>query len=217
MDKNRALEYIKNKYPEACCELNYKSDLDLLVAIILSAQTTDKAVNITTLELFQKYKTIDDYVNADIDELKLYIARIGLANNKSKNIISMAKKVSSDFNGIIPNNKEDLMTLAGVGNKTASVFLAEYYEYPYMGVDTHVSRVSKRLYLALEKDSPVIIERKLEKIIKKEDIHLMHHRMIFFGRYHCLARNPKCNECELTDICRYYKKEYKNGKRIKRS
>ena len=178
---------------------------ELLLATMLSAQTTDKRVNSVTEILFKKYPTVKSLAQADIKDIQNIIRPIGTFHKKSQNLIEIAQKLDNDFNGKLPNNREYLESLPGVGRKTANVVLSNIFNVPCIAVDTHVSRVSKRLNLAKEKDEPIQIEKKLNKIFKQEDLCKRHHQMVLFGRYHCLARNPKCNECKLKDICKYYK------------
>ena len=198
-------EYLDELFPNPRCELNYTKDYELLLATMLSAQTTDKRVNSVTDILFKKYPTLKALSQADIKEVQNIIRPIGTYHKKAQNLIEIAQKLNQDYNGILPNNREYLESLPGVGKKTANVVLSNIFNVPCIAVDTHVSRVSKRLNLAKEKDDPLQIEKKLNKKIKKEDLCKRHHQLVLFGRYHCLARNPKCNECKLKDICKYYK------------
>ena len=197
--------YLDELFPNPKCELNYTKDYELLLATMLSAQTTDKRVNSVTEILFKKYPTVKSLAQADIKDIQNIIRPIGTFHKKSQNLIEIAKKLDNDFNGKLPNNREYLESLPGVGRKTANVVLSNIFNVPCIAVDTHVSRVSKRLNLAKEKDEPIQIEKKLNKIFKQEDLCKRHHQMVLFGRYHCLARNPKCEECKLKEICKYYK------------
>ena len=185
---------------EPKCELNHSSSIDLLVAIILSAQCTDKRVNAVTKTLFEKYKTVDDYANANLAELEKAIYSTGFYHNKSKNIIALCKKIISDFGGIIPDDVETLAKLPGIGRKTASVFVAEYHGMPAIAVDTHVIRVSNRLGMT-KSNNPTIIEQDLKKIFAPENWGRYHLYMVLFGRYQCIARNPKCDDCVLKQYC----------------
>jgi endonuclease-3 len=169
---------------------------------MLSAQTTDQAVNLVTKNLFSKFHSIADYANASLEELENIIKRIGLYRNKAKNLKAMALIIVNDHNSKVPNNQLDLEKLPGVGRKTANVFLAEYYHIPRIAVDTHVSRVSKRLGLAKEDDTPVKIEEKLKRKFHKSIWIDLHHKFIFFGRYFCTAKKPNCNKCPLVKICK---------------
>ena len=172
---------------------------------MLSAQTTDKRVNSVTDILFKKYPTLKDLSEADIMDIQNIIRPIGTYHKKAQNLIEIAKHLQEDYNGKLPNNREYLESLPGVGRKTTNVVLSNIFNVPCIAVDTHVSRVSKRLNLAKETDNPLQIEKKLNRKFKKEDLCKRHHQLVLFGRYHCLARNPKCDECKLKDICKYYK------------
>lgn len=194
---NRLISYLNELYPHAKCSLNYHKDYELVIATMLSAQTTDEAVNKVTKILFSKYKTINSLSKANIKDVEKIIHSLGMYKRKATNIIGIAKGLS---NGI-PNNREDLMKLPGVGQKVANVVLAELFNLPYFAVDTHVTRISKRLKIAKEKDNPKIIEEKILKLIPKNHLILMNHQLIEFGRNICSAKNPKCNECKLH--CKY--------------
>ena len=198
-------KYLDELFPNPRCELNYTKDYELLLATMLSAQTTDKRVNSVTDILFKKYPSIKDLANANITDIQNIIRPIGTYHKKSQNLIEIAKRLDKDYNGKLPNNREYLESLPGVGRKTANVVLSNIFNVPCIAVDTHVSRVSKRLNLAKEKDEPLQIEKKLNKIFKKENLCKRHHQLVLFGRYHCLARNPKCENCKLKEICKYYK------------
>lgn len=198
-------DYLDELFPNPRCELNYTKDYELLLATMLSAQTTDKRVNSVTEILFKKYPTIKDLAKANIIDIQNIIRPIGTFHKKSQNLIEIAKRLDEDYNGILPNNREYLESLPGVGRKTANVVLSNIFNVPCIAVDTHVSRVSKRLNLAKDKDEPFQIEKKLNKVFKKEDLCKRHHQLVLFGRYHCLARNPKCENCKLKEICKYYK------------
>ena len=190
-------------YPNAECELNHTNGLELLVAVMLSAQTTDKSVNILTKNLFNKYKTPEDYANADILELQNDLKRIGLYKNKAKNVKRMAQLLIENFEGRVPSSQVELESLPGVGRKTANVVLSVWYDVPRIAVDTHVDRVSKRLKLAYKSDTVYQVEEKLMRKIPKNKWSETHHQMIFFGRYHCTSRKPNCDTCKLKDLCRY--------------
>lgn len=193
---------ISKLFPNAKCELNYYKDFELLIAIMLSAQTTDIAVNKVTKDLFQKYNSIEEYANANIVDLEKIIRRIGLYRTKSKNLKLMAEMVVEKYNSKIPKDQEELEKLPGVGRKTANVFLAEYYHIPRIAVDTHVQRVSKRLGLAKETDSPLKVEEKLKKTYDESLWISLHHKFIFFGRYFCKAKKPNCKECTVIKYCK---------------
>ncbi|WP_423362801.1 endonuclease III [Mycoplasma sp. P36-A1] len=197
------MNVFEEMYPQAHCELNYQTQFELLVAVLLSAQTTDKSVNIITPNLFSKYKTLDDYINVDIKELENDLRFIGLYKNKAKNLKKLAQVLKEKHNGIVPCNRSYLEALPGVGRKTTNVVLSEGFKIPAIAVDTHVERVSKRLKLAYLKDNVYEVEVKLMRKFPKEKWHKLHHQFIFFGRYHCKAKNPSCDNCKLKIICRY--------------
>ena len=186
--------------PNAKCELNYTKDYELLIAVMLSAQTTDKRVNEVTSILFNKYDNLDKLKNADIEDIKNIIRPIGTFNKKSLNIISIANEISKI--GYVPNNREYLEKLDGVGRKTTNVVLSNLYNEPYLAVDTHVARVSKRLGLAKQNDDVLTIEKKLYKKIPKDKVNKLHHQLVLFGRYYCKAIKPMCDTCKLKDICK---------------
>ncbi|MFP4477822.1 MAG: endonuclease III [Candidatus Izemoplasmatales bacterium] len=196
------LEEISKLYPDASIELNYEKKHELLIAIMLSAQTTDKAVNKITEKLFKDFESLASFANAETSQLESYIKSIGLYRNKAKNLKKLAGKIIEKHDGEVPDTQKDLEDLPGVGRKTANVFLAEYHQIPRIAVDTHVSRVSIRLGLANIGDSPLQVEKKLMKIYDKDQWIRLHHKFIHFGRYFCKSRNPKCKECPLLDICK---------------
>lgn len=198
-------DYLDELFPNPRCELNYTKDYELLLATMLSAQTTDKRVNSVTEILFKKYPTLKALSEANIADIQNIIRPIGTYHKKSENLIEIAKKLNKDYGETLPNNRDYLESLPGVGRKTANVVLSNIFNVPCIAVDTHVSRVSKRLNLAKEKDNPLQIEKKLNKKFKKEDLCKRHHQLVLFGRYYCLARNPKCPECKLKEICKFYK------------
>lgn len=200
--QDRILNTFDEMYPNAKCELKHSNNLELLIAVMLSAQTTDESVNKLTATLFNKYKTVEDYAEASLPELESDIRSIGLFRNKAKNIKAMAKALQMRFNGVVPDSFDALQSLPGVGRKTANVVMAEAFNYPSLAVDTHVARISKRLGFAKPDDSVLTIEKKLMKTIPKNRWIKTHHQMIFFGRYHCKALSPNCKECSLVDICK---------------
>lgn len=200
------LTYIHNMYPNAKCELVYNNIFQLVVVVSLSAQTTDKRVNMCSPILFLKYPTIEALANANIKDVSEIIKPIGMVNNKAKNIINLAKAIHNEYNDVVPTNKEELIKLPGVGNKTANVVLAEGFKIPAFPVDTHINRIAKRLYYATLNDTVEDVERKLKKKIPQDMWISMHHSLIFFGRYFCKAINPLCDECKLKGKCR---KNYK--------
>jgi len=203
----RILATLEQMFPDAECELNYESVFQLLVAVVLSAQTTDIAVNKVTVDLFDKFDSADKLAEAPIEEVESILKKLGLYHNKSKNIISLSKQLIDKFDGVVPNNMEDLITLDGVGRKTANVVLGEYYNIPSIAVDTHVERVTKRLGLVKDNASVLEVEKTLMKKYPKNIWVKLHHQLIFFGRYHCKAKKPNCEECLLVKDCNYYKKK----------
>ncbi len=188
-------------FPGAHCELNHSNPFELLIAVMMSAQATDESVNRVTDTLFKKYRKPEDYLSVSIEELQQDIRRIGLFRNKAKNIQSLCGILLDKYGGEVPREHELLVELPGVGRKTANVVVSNAFGVPAIAVDTHVERVSKRLGLAKPDDSVLEVEKKLMKVIPREEWTLSHHRIIFFGRYHCKAQNPNCPECPLLDIC----------------
>ena len=193
-------EYLDEMFPNPICELIYKKDYELVIAVMLSAQTTDKGVNKVTPVLFQKYDSLEKLRDANIEDLKNIIRPIGNYNKKSTNIKEIAKKLLEDFNGNVPRTHVELETLNGVGRKTANVVLGELYNIPAFPVDTHVTRVAGRLNLTKSKDVS-IIEQDLMHIFSKEEWIKLHKQFVLFGRYHCKAKNPECDNCKLKNIC----------------
>jgi len=193
---------ISKLFPDAKCELNYHKDFELLIAIMLSAQTTDISVNKVTETLFKKYNSIQEYADASLNDLESDIKRIGLFRNKSKNLKSMANIIVNEYNSRVPKTQKELELLPGVGRKTANVFLAEFYHIPRIAVDTHVSRVSKRLGLSKESDNPAKVEEKLKRKFPKNEWISLHHKLIFFGRYFCKAKKPNCKQCPIIKYCK---------------
>jgi len=190
-------------FPHAECELNHTNALELLIAVMLSAQTTDASVNKLTGTLFKKYQTIDDYLMVSLSTLEQDLRQIGLYKNKARNLQKTLHVLKTSFNGEVPKSQAALESLPGVGRKTANVVLSVWFDVPRIAVDTHVERVSKRLKLAYNPDSTKKVEEKLMRKIPKDKWSKIHHQMIFFGRYHCKAKNPKCHECPLKSLCRY--------------
>ncbi|MHB7914773.1 endonuclease III [Staphylococcus haemolyticus] len=212
ISKKKALEMIDviaDMFPNAECELKHDNAFELTIAVLLSAQCTDNLVNKVTRTLFQKYKTPQDYLNVDIEELQNDIRSIGLYRNKAKNIQKLCQSLLEQFNGQIPSTHKELESLAGVGRKTANVVMSVAFDEPSLAVDTHVERVSKRLGINRWKDNVTQVEDRLCSIIPKERWSRSHHQLIFFGRYHCLARKPKCDICPLLDDCREGQKRMK--------
>ena len=200
----KIVEILKETYPDAQCELNYETPFQLLVATILSAQTTDKKVNEVTETLFRDYPDVDAFLKLTNDELEERIKQIGLYRNKSKNLILMVRQLKEKFNGEVPDTMEGITSLAGAGRKTANVVLSNAFGVPSIAVDTHVFRVSNRLGLA-HSDNVLEVEKQLQKELPKKEWTLMHHMLIFHGRRCCTARKPKCSECPLNTVCTYYK------------
>ena len=199
---NQIVDYLNELFPNPRCELNYNKDYELLIAVMLSAQTTDKRVNMVTEILFKKYPNIKDLANADINDIIDIIRPIGTFNKKASNVILISKALVNDYDGIVPYNREYLESLPGIGRKTTNVVLANLYNEPCIAVDTHVSRVSKRLKLATMKDDVLTIEKKLTKKFKKDELARLHHQLVLFGRYYCKAQSPLCENCKLKSICR---------------
>lgn len=199
------LTYLDELFPEAYCELTYKKDYELLIAIVLSAQTTDKSVNKVTPILFEKYKSLEELSRAPLENIEKIIKPIGTYKKKSIFIKDIATRLVKDNISTIPNDRKYLETLSGVGRKTINVFLSEYYKVPAIAVDTHVERVSKRLGLAPTNATVTDVEKILNNTIPKDKWIKTHHSVIFFGRYHCKSIKPNCNNCKLKEICKYYK------------
>ena len=205
------LDTMDDMFPDAHCELVHDNPFELTIATLLSAQCTDALVNRVTKALFQKYKTPQDYLAVDLEELQNDIRSIGLYRNKAKNIQLLCQKLINEFNGEIPANREALVTLPGVGRKTANVVLSVAFNVPAMAVGTQVERITKRLGLCRWKDSVLEVEETIMKKTPIERWSRAHHQMIFFGRYHCKAQNPQCHDCPLLDDCREGQKRLKKG------
>lgn len=203
------LKYLDELFPNAHCELEYKKDYELLIAIVLSAQTTDKRVNKVTKILFNKYHSLEELKEANIEDIENIIKEIGTFKKKSVFIKNIATKLVNDGHITIPNDRKYLENLSGVGRKTTNVFLAEIYKEPSIAVDTHVERVSKRLKIASPKDNVLKVEQKLMKKLPKDKWIKAHHQFIFFGRYHCKAMSPNCKDCKLQNQCRHFKEKNK--------
>ena len=200
------LNYLDEMFPSARCELFYSKDYELVIAVMLSAQTTDKSVNAVTPILFDKYPSLGSLNDASLEDIEEILKPIGLYKNKAKNLKGIVKDLLERFNGVVPSNKDELMTLPGVGNKTAGVIRAEIFRIPDLPVDTHILRISKRLNLAKKDDEPIDVERKLKKLIPEDRWIKAHHQLIHFGRYFCTARNPSCEKCKISDMCTIKKK-----------
>ncbi|RYG73584.1 endonuclease III [Lentibacillus lipolyticus] len=208
------LEVMEEMYPEAQCELNHENPFELVIAVLLSAQCTDNLVNKVTASLFERYKTPEDYLAVPLSDLEQDIKSIGLYRNKAKNIRKLCQMLIDDFGGEVPKTKTELMKLAGVGRKTANVVASVAFDEPAIAVDTHVERVAKRLGICRWKDSVLEVEETLMRKVPKEAWAATHHRMIFFGRYHCKAKNPQCPECPLLDLCREGQKRMKKREAV---
>ncbi|MFD0051643.1 endonuclease III [Actinomycetes bacterium NPDC127524] len=207
------LDAMGEMFPDAHCELNHSNPFELVIAVALSAQCTDVLVNKVTKDLFMKYKTPEDYLSVPVEELENDIRSIGLYRNKAKNIQKLSRMLIEQYDRVVPRDRDELTNLPGVGRKTANVVVSVAYNVPAIAVDTHVERVSKRLGICRWKDSVLEVEKTLMNKVPKEEWSLTHHRMIFFGRYHCKAQSPKCETCPLLDLCREGKKRMK-GKAI---
>lgn len=209
---NHCLDEIDKMFPDAHCELVHDNAFELVVATLLSAQCTDVLVNRVTAELFKKYKTPGDYLEVPIEELQQDIRSIGLYRNKAKNIQALSLMLLTQFGGEVPEDRDVLTTLPGVGRKTANVVVSNAFGVPALAVDTHVERVSKRLGMNRWKDSVLAVEEKIMRWTPRERWTQTHHQLIFFGRYHCKAQKPNCPECPLLSVCREGKKRMKlNG------
>ncbi|MCY7582033.1 endonuclease III [Bacillus altitudinis] len=208
---NECLDIIGDMFPEAECELVHSNPFELVIAVALSAQCTDVLVNKVTKHLFQKYKTPEDYLSVPLEELQQDIRSIGLYRNKAKNIQKLSQMLIENYGGEVPRDRDELIKLPGVGRKTANVVVSVAFGIPAIAVDTHVERVSKRLGICRWKDSVLEVEQTLMKKVPKEDWSVTHHRLIFFGRYHCKAQRPQCESCPLLDMCREGQKRLKKG------
>ena len=193
--------FLDEKYPNVGCELKYTQDYELAIAVMLSAQTSDNAVNAVTAVLFSKYNTLEKMANAPLEDIENIIHSIGLYKNKAKNVIGIAKTLIEKYNGQLPSDKDELQKLPGVGNKTAGVIRAEIFKIPDLPVDTHILRISKRLHLAKKDDEPIDVERKLKRAFDESEWIKLHHQLIHFGRDICTARSPQCERCRLGEFC----------------
>jgi endonuclease-3 len=199
-----ALDWFAKNMPQAETELRYTNPYELLVAVILSAQCTDKRVNIVTPPLFERFPDVQSLSQAEFDDVEPYIRSISFANNKTRHLLGMAKMLVQDFGGEVPGNMDDLVKLPGVGRKTANVIISVVFGQPGMAVDTHVFRVSARIGLTTNAKTPLQTEQQLMANIPTELVPIAHHWLILHGRYICVARRPKCEQCGLTSICKYY-------------
>lgn len=207
MENMEILDLIYKMFPNPHCELEYFDDFSFLCAVVLSAQTTDKAVNLVTKPLFLKYPTVFDIASSSEDELIPILRPIGLMKNKSHYLIKISKAIVEGYGGKVPHDFNELIKLPGVGRKTANVFLAEIDKRPAIAVDTHVNRVSYRLGLSSSIDNVLKTEHELEAGFDEKDWIKVHYGLLFMGRYKCLSKNPKCSDCNLKSICRYEKRD----------
>ncbi len=202
------VEYFSKNSPDAQTELNYSNPYELLVAVILSAQCTDKRINQVTPKLFERYPDAYTLAASSVDEVFSYIRSVSYPNNKAKHLVGMAQMLIEKFNNIVPEQIEDLIKLPGVGRKTANVISSVVYHNPAMAVDTHVFRVANRLGLTYRATTPLAVEKQLVKNLPKETIAVAHHWLILHGRYICLARKPLCEKCPITYMCKYFEKTH---------
>ena len=201
---NKILDYLDELYSNPKSELEYTKDYELLIAIVMSAQTTDKRVNMVNKVLFKKYQSVKELSEASLEDIEKIIKPIGTYKKKAVFIKEIATKLINDNIKVIPNDREYLSSFPGVGRKTINVFLSVIYNEPLVAVDTHVNRVSKRLKLAKDGDDVLEVEKKLMKKIPKDKWNKVHHQLVFFGRYKCKSISPLCTDCKLKDICKYY-------------
>lgn len=202
LKKNKIFNYLDELFENPVCELEFNKDYELLIATVLSAQTTDKRVNKVTRVLFKKYPSIETLSKASIEDVESIIKEIGTYHKKAIFVKDIATRLLNDNIKVLPNDRKYLESLPGVGRKTTNVFLSVIYNEPAIAVDTHVARVSKRLGLAKEDDTVDIIEKKLMKKVPKERWGRTHHQLVLFGRYYCKAKNPECDNCKLKDVCK---------------
>ena len=202
INSNTLFSYLDELYPNAHCELNYKKDYEFLIAVMLSAQTTDKSVNQATAVLFDKYKTLEELSKADVSDIAFIIRHLGMYQVKAQNVVKIANILVKQYNGKVPNDQNALLSMPGVGNKTKNCVLAELYNEPLLAIDTHMQRVGKRLGIADEKDSVKKIEHKYMSFIPKERVVKTNHQIIWFGRYFCKALSPNCANCKLREFCK---------------
>jgi endonuclease III len=198
------VDYFSKHNPDAQTELNYSNPYELLVAVILSAQCTDKRINQVTPALFERFPDAESLAASSPEEVFGYIRSVSYPNNKAKHLVGMAQKLINEFGGTVPERIEDLQKLPGVGRKTANVIASVVYEAPAIAVDTHVFRVATRIGLTDKAKTPLAVEKQLVKYLPKDTLSIAHHWLILHGRYICVARNPKCAECPITWMCRYY-------------
>lgn len=202
------LNYFEKNVPNAETELHYTNSFELLMAVILSAQCTDKRINLVTPKLFAAFPHPEILANASVEEVFTYIRSVSYPNNKAKHLVGMGKMLMEKFNAEVPSTIEELQQLPGVGRKTANVIVSVIHHAPAMAVDTHVFRVSARLGLTTNAKTPLAAEKQLIKFIPADKVHIAHHWLILHGRYTCLARSPKCEECPISMYCKYYSKNF---------
>ena len=202
------VEYFSAHNPDAQTELNYRNPYELLVAVILSAQCTDKRINKVTPALFERFPEAESLAASSPDEVFSYIRSVSYPNNKAKHLVGMAQKLVGDFGGVVPQSVEDLQKLPGVGRKTANVIASVVYNAPAIAVDTHVFRVANRIGLTDRAKTPLAVEKQLVKYLPEDTLAIAHHWLILHGRYVCVARKPKCDECPISWMCRYFEKNY---------
>ncbi|SFC45528.1 endonuclease-3 [Parapedobacter composti] len=206
------VDYFSTHNPDAQTELNYSNPYELLVAVILSAQCTDKRINQVTPALFARFPDAESLAASTPDEVFTYIRSVSYPNNKAKHLVGMAQTLVNDFGGVVPQKIEELQRLPGVGRKTANVIASVVYQAPAIAVDTHVFRVANRIGLTDNAKTPLAAEKQLVKYLPKDTLAIAHHWLILHGRYICVARNPKCATCPITWMCRYFEKYKKNEK-----
>lgn len=199
---NKVFDYLDELFPNPVCELEYSKDYELLIAVMLSAQTTDKRVNKVTKVLFSKYPSLESLAKADVSDISDIIRELGSYRKKSVYVKEIAMSLLENWNGMVPNDRDFLESLSGVGRKTVNVFLGVIYNEPAIAVDTHVNRVSKRLGLSSLEDDVYEVEKKLMNLVPKERWVRTHHQLVLFGRYYCKAKNPLCDNCKLKKICK---------------
>ena len=216
MKVDEILAKLTEMFPDAHCELIHRNPFELAVAVVLSAQTTDVSVNKVTPQLFEKFPTPQALASASLEEIESCIRRIGLYHNKAKSIQGLARGVVEQFDGVMPQTMEELMSLPGVGRKSANVIMSVCFGMPAIAVDTHVERVSKRLRLAAPKDTVLEVEKKLMRKLPKSEWSHAHHLFIFFGRYFCKAKNPQCQDCPFTSFCREYQAQQKQAEKVEK-
>lgn len=200
------VDYFSAHNPDAQTELNYSNPFELLVAVILSAQCTDKRINQVTPALFRRFPDAESLAASSSDEVYSYIRSVSYPNNKAKHLVGMAQKLITDFQGVVPQDVAELQKLPGVGRKTANVIASVVYNAPAIAVDTHVFRVANRIGLTDNAKTPLAVEKQLVKYLPKDTLAIAHHWLILHGRYICIARKPKCEVCPITGICRYFEK-----------